>query len=82
MAEIPRIFQLLNRDYQDNVFAIVERPSITSRSTSTIVVGENQENHWKSKLSPAQIERILSVVEKFELGYIYGDSSSPLVSAV
>jgi Sulfotransferase family len=82
MAEIPKIFRLLNHRYRDNVFAIVDRPSITSRSIKAIGSGNNQGNDWKSRLSPRQIEKILSVVERFHLDYIYGDSSEPLVTAL
>jgi hypothetical protein len=82
MVEIPRIFQLLNHGYHENVFEFADKPSITSRSTSAIVSGKTRENSWKVKLSHAQVERILTIVEKFHLDYIYGNSSEPLVTAL
>jgi hypothetical protein len=76
MAEIPKIFQLLNHSYRDEVFAMVDRPSITSRSIN----GNKRDNHWKSRLSLRQIDKILAIIERFRLDYIYGDSSEPLVT--
>jgi hypothetical protein len=81
-AEIPRVFQVLNFEYQDSVLRHSDKPSTTAIRTSAIVTGDNRVTRWKKELSPKQIERILSVVEDFDLDYLYGDSVTPLVSAL
>jgi hypothetical protein len=79
-SEIPKIFQLLKHDYENTVFDSARRPSVTSRPKSAVVSGTDQLNQWKTKLSREQIGKILSIVENFELGHIYNDSSFPVIS--
>jgi hypothetical protein len=80
--EVHRMFQAIGRKYDDTIFASVRRPSYTSVRTSAIVTGEDKLTRWKRELSPMQISNILSTVEDFGLGYIYGDSVTPLVAAL
>lgn len=81
-VEIPRIFQTIGQEYQDTVFRLVQRPSVTTRPTSAVVTGESQIKRWQERLSASQIDRILNIVRQFGLDYIYGDGLVPLVSTL
>jgi hypothetical protein len=78
-VQIPRVFRALNQEYKPSVYDYVDKPSMTSRLTSAIVTGNNKVGLWKNKLSGTQIESILSIVEKFQLDYLYGASCTPLI---
>lgn len=78
--EFARMFQTIGHEYGDTIFTSAKRPSTEATPTSAIVTGEDKVRRWKRELSPAQIGNILSIVEDFELGYIYGDSVTPLVA--
>jgi hypothetical protein len=80
--EVLKIFQAIRHEYDDAIFASAKRPSYTAIRTSAVVTGEDKIARWKRELSPKQISNILSVVEDFELVYIYGDSVTPLVAAL
>jgi hypothetical protein len=78
--EVPRIFQAIGFEYEAATLASVNQPSITAVGTSAIMTGDNLVTAWKNRLSARQIRNILSVVEDFGLDYIYGDSTTPLVT--
>lgn len=80
--EVPKIFQRIGHQYEDAILAAVKLPSYTAVRTSAIVTGEDTVTRWKRELTPTQIGNILSVVEDFELGYIYGGSTTPLVATL
>jgi hypothetical protein len=80
--EIPRIFQAIEHDYDDAIFASAQQPSYTTVRTSAIVTGKDKVTRWKRELSPQQISNVLSVVADFELDYIYADSVTPLITDV
>jgi hypothetical protein len=79
-AEVPKIFDTINQWSQHSLFEFTDKPSGTIKPFSAIVTGENKVTGWKKKLSAAQIKRILSVVERFGLNYIYDDAYMPLVT--
>lgn len=79
-SEIPKIFQAIGHNYDNAVFGLMSKPSMTSSHTSAVVTGEDKIARWKEKLSSKQIDSILSVVRHFGLDYIYGDSSIPIVA--
>jgi Sulfotransferase family len=78
-SEVKKVFQTINYPYRESVFEFMQVPSTTTRHFSAIVTGDDKIARWKKKLSVAQIKRILSIVEKFELGHIYDDSDKPLL---
>lgn len=80
--EAPKIFRTIGHEYHDATFASAKRPSYTAVRTSAIVTGQNKVTRWKRELSPKQIGNILSIVDDFELGYIYDDSVTPLAAAL
>jgi hypothetical protein len=81
-VEIPRIFEILNQEYNESVFARIEKPSTTATSNSAIVSGGNKVRQWKEGFSYTKINNIRSVVKAFELDHIYGDSVTPLVTTL
>lgn len=79
--ELPRLFQLVQLDYKPSLFETMDLPSSTAVPTSAIVTGDNRVNSWQKKLTIEQIDRILSIVRKFGLDHLYGDSATPLYLA-
>jgi hypothetical protein len=77
-AELQRIFEIIGQRYEHPVIKRGSRPSMTTRSTSAIVTGNNQLARWRKSLSSVQIERIWHVVKAFRLVHLYGDSWLPL----
>jgi hypothetical protein len=77
-VEIPRMFHVMGKKYSRSVFRQLEQPSITSLASSAIMTGEDKVARWKSKLSAAQIDNIMSVVKAFGLDHLYGDSVMPM----
>lgn len=76
--EFQTIFESIGHGYDDSLVEMVNQPSQTTKATSAVVTGSNKISHWKSALSPLQIERILNVVRAFGLDHLYDDSSLPL----
>jgi hypothetical protein len=75
--EIPKIFEAIGMTYDDSVFNHILKPSTTTIGTSAIVTGRDKVTRWKEKLSSDQIDSIYSVVERFGLENLYGDSCLP-----
>lgn len=80
--EVPRMFQVIGHEWDAGIFASARRPSTTATHTSAVVTGEDKVTRWKRELSPEQINNILSIVEGFELDYVYGDSPTPSVEVL
>ncbi len=78
--EIPRIFAGIKQDYGPSVISSLNKPSTTSTRSSAVVTGEDRIAKWKNTLAAVQVEQILSVVEAFDLGHLYGESVTPLES--
>jgi hypothetical protein len=76
--ELPAIFESVGQKYKASITDIVSRPSQTTRVTSAIVDGTDRLSSWRRKLSAAQTESILRIVDAFGLGHVYGDSLLPL----
>jgi hypothetical protein len=76
-SELPRIFRALGRSHDETVLETVDRPSLTSRSGSAVVTGEDRISRWRKLLPAREAEAVLSLVESFGLGHLYGDSDLP-----
>jgi hypothetical protein len=77
--ELAGLFASIGHRFESARPEQVNLPSQTTRSTSAVVSGKDKITQWKQKLSPAQIDSILRVVESFGLIHVYGDSLLPLV---
>lgn len=77
--EAPRIWKAIRREYKESVLEHFDKPSTTTIYSSAIVTGQAKLTRWRKELSRKQIDNILSVVENFELDYLYGDSVKPVV---
>jgi hypothetical protein len=77
-VEIPRIFQIIGHKYNNTIFSSLKKPSGTVTNSSAVMRGLDRTSQWKTKLSPTQIKKILSIVESFELDFLYGDSYTPI----
>jgi hypothetical protein len=55
-----------------------DKPSPTTKVTSAVVTGKDKISRWKKALTSSQITKILTIVEEFGLGHLYGDSLTPL----
>jgi hypothetical protein len=78
--ELPSLFASIGQDYEGPRPGQINQPSQTTRTTSAVVHGTDRITQWKKKLSPAQIDNVLRVVESFGLNHIYADSFLPLDS--
>jgi hypothetical protein len=81
-VEIPKIFKAIKHEYQNSVFDQIKKPSRTITRNSAIITGEDKVTHWQSELSAKQIHKIFSIIEDFDLSYIYGDSAKPVVTTL
>jgi hypothetical protein len=75
--ELPRVFYGVGLGYRASLFGRLDRPSKTTVAASPVMSGRGTVGRWTRELSSAQVRRILSVVEGFGLGSIYGDSVVP-----
>jgi len=78
--EFPKLFNAAKQDYTNSISKYIRKPSKTVTRSSAVLTGENPVTQWKTKLSRNQIDGILSIVERFDLDYLYGDSPIPLTS--
>ena len=83
--EIARIRSLLERPPFEGELADISGPlkridvaSTTATRESAIMTGRDRIARWREELTVDQIERVLSVVEAFGLGGLYGDSVTPV----
>jgi hypothetical protein len=77
-TELDIVFGALNQPYSDSVLKQVDKPSRTTSRKSAILTGEDRATRWRSKLSPQQIDSILSVVAALGMDHIYGDADVPV----
>ena len=75
---LPGIFEAIGYQPSGHLVTSSNQPSQTTRRASAVVTGTNKIENWKKKLSRAQIDNILQVVQAFGLGRLYGDSTLPL----
>jgi hypothetical protein len=78
--ELRSLFASIGQKYESPRLDQINQPSQTTRISSAVVSGRDKVTHWKKKLSPAQIDTILRVVESFGLNHLYADSFLPLDS--
>jgi hypothetical protein len=78
-AEVDRIFGAIGKTYQPSILTVLDRPSSTSKSTSEVMRGGDRVAGWQNKLTPRQVDDVLSIVSAFDLDYLYGDGLVPLV---
>jgi hypothetical protein len=76
------VFGALDQQYHASVFNESDKPSRTTSRKSAVLTGENKVTKWTTKLTRTQIRDILSVVQAFDLDYLYGDSVTPLVDTL
>lgn len=74
---IERVFRRLGHEYHASVMSALRRPSGTAVRSSAIVSGGDYLTTWQRELSPRQIHNVLSVVDAFGLGHLYGESAVP-----
>jgi hypothetical protein len=79
-VEIPRLFRVINQKYSDSVYEHLPTPSLTTTNHSAAVTGSDQISRWQKELPEKQIREVLSVVDAFGLGHIYGSSVMPFAS--
>jgi hypothetical protein len=77
--EMRKVSEATRRAYDGAILDRVRRPSSTTLPTSAILTGEDRVTGWQRRLSAGQIRNVLSIVEAFGLGHLYGDSPTPLV---
>jgi hypothetical protein len=77
-VEMAKVFNRLNLNYdQQTALEHMDEPSVTTTWESANLTRQKKIGNWKSKLSPVQIDNILSVVNAFGLGALYDHSLMP-----
>jgi hypothetical protein len=81
-VEIPKIFQAVKHEYQASAFDQLKKPSTTTTRNSAVITGVDKVTRWQRELGSKQTHKILSIVENFELDYIYGGSANPVITTL
>ncbi|MEN8375206.1 MAG: sulfotransferase [Gemmatimonadota bacterium] len=79
--ELRRIFRGIGRAPSGSERNQVSTPSFTSHGDSAVVAGSDKLHRWESRLGATQVRRILDVVERFQLDWLYGAGVLPSDSA-
>ncbi len=75
--ETQRIFKWIGKDVPDKITELQFKPSVSTKSHSLKRIKTKQQlTAWKNDLSQKQINKILNIVEKFEID-IYSDDPEP-----
>jgi hypothetical protein len=77
-VEVPRVFQALRQPYDASVFDSLVMPSASTRGRSSDVASAERTAGWRRRLTTAQVDEVLAIVEAFGLGHLYGASAVPL----
>ncbi len=75
--EVLRLFAFLGKDFDDELYRNMKRPSSLSRRNSAIVLGERPVDSWTRAVSDARRERAVEILSLFGLDRIYGESALP-----
>ncbi|PIG93295.1 sulfotransferase domain-containing protein [Gloeocapsopsis sp. IPPAS B-1203] len=79
-AEIERLFTFLGKKFDDTVFAILNKPSATSRQESAIITTGNVVDSWKKHITHEQLERAIEILSLFGLDTLYSQDPLPNIS--
>ncbi|MBE9189524.1 sulfotransferase domain-containing protein [Gloeocapsopsis crepidinum LEGE 06123] len=79
-AEIERLFTFLGKKFDDTVFAILNKPSATSRQESAIITTGNVVDSWKKYITDEQLERAIEILSLFGLDTLYSQDPLPNIS--
>jgi hypothetical protein len=75
--EIPKLFKAVDRAYDLSILKSLDKPSTTSKQKSGATNLTDRINGWNKMLNAEQVQRILSVVENFNLDSLYNESGYP-----
>ena len=75
--EIRRLFSFLGKDFDENVFSSIRRPSRLSRRQSAVTLGERPVDSWKRSMDARLVERAAEILALFGLDRIYGEDPMP-----
>jgi hypothetical protein len=81
--EIPKLFKAVNRSYDVSIFQSLDKPSSTTskQKSGAANLTERVVGRYKN-LNAEQVQRVLSVVENFDLGSLYNESGYPCEEAL
>jgi hypothetical protein len=81
--EIKRLFEFLEKDYDELIFSKIKVPSVQAHKYSAIKTDKNNLiNSWKKDLSTAQIDKALQILSLFGLDEIYSENLTPNIDNV
>lgn len=66
---VERLFGTLNLEVPEPVYALLDKPSKSTQKENPLKTGSDQLSKWKEQLSSDQINRIMKVVEFFEIKF-------------
>lgn len=77
--ELSRIFNYIDQPITDEVFNVLEKPSVFSKDYSAIKSGGDLVSSWKKHVTSAQIENALQIVSLFGLDRFYDRGMYPII---
>lgn len=75
--ELERLGAFLGRRLHPRIYSRLDRPSSQSTSTSAIATGADPIAHWKSVVTPGEVERAMTILAQFDLDQVYGEAEMP-----
>ena len=81
-TEVPRVFRLSGLAYEESALERLSRPSATTLNFSELAADGGGTPRWERELTSSQIGEVLSVVEGFGLGELYGDLPTSAASGL
>jgi hypothetical protein len=79
--ELPRLFHFIGRSYSRDVLRHVERPSPLADQNSAIRTGRDVIGAWRQQATAQQVQSARRILERFELGELYGPDGLPNAAA-
>lgn len=77
--EVKKLFAFLGKQYDENIFAVLKKPSALVQKQSAILSGRSLVDSWKRHISDAQIRRATEILSLFGLEKIYSHDSMPRI---
>jgi hypothetical protein len=76
-AELKKMFNFMEKSYDEKALNILKQPSKVSRKDSPILIGENAISSWRKHISEEQIVRAKEILNLFGLDKIYSEELLP-----
>ncbi|GAA0606393.1 hypothetical protein GCM10009001_24540 [Virgibacillus siamensis] len=73
--EFERLFNYLNKEFNDEIFRILKTPSPVARTESSLFTGQSMITSWEGKYSNEEKNQAMDILKKFNLEQLYTSDS-------